>query len=254
MSSVPACRTVVIRGCGPSSGSPYGTMPLGPLNMWPTAQPGAFLDYAADVSALLNDETITAASLTVSPSGAGELIPAFLSVSGCLVSWWGWGGVPGRHYTVRIMLQTSAVRTIVFTVGLLIDPLLAPYPIPPAPVPGPGTPLIWSEGTPMFGPSVTLPATTVLATGTTQLTAAPATLSQILVNAATAAGAGILLPQASAFCGQTVPVYNRSGVTITIYPYSGDQIEGLGANTGTDLENEQTASFTVSQSGALLLS
>lgn len=242
-------RTVIIGGRSPFG--TYGTMPAGPGYWWPTAQPGAFLDYAVDVSALLDGDTIIAASLEASPAGDGELIPAFLNVDGCLVSWWGWGGIAGKNYTVRIVLQTAGHRTIPVTIGLGIDRLLARHPLPPAPIPGFGRPLIWSVGDPMFGPVQQLPAVTVAATGTTQLTAAPVPLAKVLVNAGTG---GVLLPAASTFCGATMPVYNRSGGPITIYPHAGDTIESNGVNGGVTIQNEQTAHLSVAQSGLLILS
>jgi hypothetical protein len=55
----------------------------------------------------------------------------------------------------------------------------------------------------MFGPVLALPPFTVEATGTTQIGAAIVPLAKVLVNAAQAANAGILLPQASTFCGNT---------------------------------------------------
>lgn len=106
----------------------------------------------------------------------------------------------------------------------------------------------------MFGPIMNLPPVTVQATGTTQLTAAPTSLAQILVNAATAAGAGVLLPEASTFCGNTVPVFNRSGVAIAVYPFAGDTIESNDVNTPVTLQNEQTGHFSVANSGLLIFS
>jgi hypothetical protein len=40
---------------------------------WPLKEPGSTLDYALDLSSLPTDETVTAASGSVLPSGAGEL-------------------------------------------------------------------------------------------------------------------------------------------------------------------------------------
>jgi hypothetical protein len=244
-----SARTITIGTRSPFG--TYGTMPAGPGYWWPAAQPAAFLDYAADVSALLDGDTIIAASLEVSPAGDGELIAAFLNVDGCLVSWWGWGGIAGKNYTVRLTLQTAGHRTIPVTIGLGIDRLLASYPLPPAPIAGFGRPLVWSVGDPMFGPVQQLPAVTVMATGTTQLTAAPIPLAKVLVNAGSG---GVLLPQSSCFQGATMPVYNRSGGPITIYPHAGDTIESNGANAGQTIQDETTAHFSVAQSGLLILS
>jgi len=91
---------------------------------------------------------------------------------------------------------------------------------------------------------------TIVAAGTTQLTATPASLAQILVNGGTG---GIVLPQAASFANRWVPVFNRAGATITIYPYSGDQIETNGVNVGISLATGHTAIFAVSVSGFLIL-
>lgn len=97
-----------------------------------------------------------------------------------------------------------------------------------------------------------LPAETYVATGTTQLQAAPMVLSQALVNAGS--GGGVLLPKASTFCGNVMPVINRSGGALSVYPYSGDTIETYGVNEPVVIQNDQTAYFRVAQSGLLLLS
>jgi len=95
-----------------------------------------------------------------------------------------------------------------------------------------------------------LPAITVVAAGTNQLTATPTSLAQILV--ASGSG-GIVLPQAATFNGNMVFVFNRCGSMLTVYPYSGDQIETNAVNTGISLNNGHTAIFAVSSSGILLL-
>lgn len=104
----------------------------------------------------------------------------------------------------------------------------------------------------MLGPIFNLPAVTAVATGTTQLTAAPIPLAKVLVNAG--AGLSVSLPQACTFNGQGMPVYNRTGGTLTIFPYAGDTIESNGVNGGITLQNDQSAHFSVANSGLLILS
>lgn len=245
-------RTIVIGGTQSSTPALYGTHPATPIFQWPQPQPGAFLDYALDLTGPLEGDTITAASLTVSPAGGSELIYAFLNVTGPVLSWWGFGGIAGRSHIVSVLAQTAGFRRIPLMIGLSIDRLLASYPLPPAPIPGFGPTLTWSLGNAMLGPVMTLPTVTVVATGTTQLGAAPVPLAQVLVNSG--AGGGISLPQAATFGGQTMSVYNRSGGALSIYPYAGDAIESYGSNAPAVVQNLQTARFSVVNSGLLILS
>lgn len=247
-----AHRTLVVGGANIVPLSAREVMLGYPRLWWPEADPCEFLDYTLDVTAPLEGDTITAASLSVCPSNSGDLIPAFLNVSGNLISFWGYGGIAGRDYRVRIKTQTTGLRNPNWTIGLPINPLLASYVSTLTPITlGSSPDLTWSEGQFMLGPIFNLPATTVVSTGTNQLTAAPMKLSKCLVIGV---GNGVVLPQAATFCGAEMPVYNRTGGTLTVYPYSGDQIESLGVNIGAVLQNEQTATFSVSITGQLILS
>lgn len=106
----------------------------------------------------------------------------------------------------------------------------------------------------MFGAIAGLPPITVEATGTSQLTAAPVSLGKILVNSATAANAGISLPQASTFCGNILPVANFSGVPVDIYPYSGDTIGTKTVNEPITIQDQSAVNFWVAESGLLIFS
>lgn len=243
-------RTLVVGGNDtPSSNRAlYGSPDL----WWPDAGLGDFLDYHLDVTSLLEEcETITAASLGVMPGGDDGLIPAFLTVTGNVISWWGYA-VIGHVYHVKIRVGTSGIHTFSQIIGLQISPILMSYPSLSTPYLDFSPEINWSEGQfPMLGPIMNLPAVTVVATGTTQLTASPVPLAKLLVNAGP--GGGICLPPACTFNDATVPVYNRTGGVLTIYPHAGDTIESNGVNAGVTLQDEQTANFSVANSGLLIL-
>jgi hypothetical protein len=93
-----------------------------------------------------------------------------------------------------------------------------------------------------------LAAANVAAAGTNQGTATALTLARNYVTSGTG---GVKLPQASTFNNAIVPVFNRNGATITVYPFLGDQIEANGANTGITLSNNQTAYFSVDANGVV---
>ena len=122
----------------------YGVLPVLPLRRWPTKGPDAVLDYVWNMCADLTDpvtllvDAPTAVSVSVQPSGPGELVASRLSVSGTLMVVWLSGGVPGRDYTVNIEATTAAARTYQWDVGLLCDPTFAVFPLAPPPSTGPG--------------------------------------------------------------------------------------------------------------------
>jgi hypothetical protein len=192
-----------------------------------------------------------AVSIQVAP--AGEMTVLIPDVSGDIVTFVEDGGVPGRVYTILFTATQDSGLTEQWSVCQSVYTFAPFYPNPPAPplVPSFSPPVTWTSGAPMPMLMTNLLPTTYVATGTTQLTAAPMTLSMALVNAGTG---GVLLPKAATFCGQTMPVYNRSGATINVYPFSGDGIENVGVNMPIALENDQTGRFSVSQSGLLILS
>jgi hypothetical protein len=123
-----------------------------------------------------------------------------------------------------------------------------------APFEGPfGSPVTWSNGDIMFAPQPRLPDFTLMATGTTAMGAKPTPIGVILVNASTGANAGIILETpASEFCGQTVPFTNRSGVTVILYPRSGDTIETNQPGAGWPVQDGQTVNLRVAESGIIL--
>jgi hypothetical protein len=116
-----------------------------PRLCWPCREPDDVLDYAFDVSAALADVTdsVTSASVSIMPSGPGELTVSELSVAGGVATFWLSGGVAGRAYAVRIEVSTGGGRTFEWLPGIAVDPALATYPVPPPPDPGFGPALAW---------------------------------------------------------------------------------------------------------------
>jgi hypothetical protein len=98
--------------------------------------------------------------------------------------------------------------------------------------------------------SAALSPVVIAAAGTTQATATAASLGRILVSSGSG---GIELPLSSTFGGAEIPVINRTGAAITVYPASGDQIETNAVNVGVTLQNDQTGRFSVFTTGTLVL-
>jgi len=115
---------------------------------WPIAEPDDDLDYYLNIGAPLAqyNDSISLISVSVSPSGSGELQPTYLNTSDSIqqtIELWLAGGVPGRIYTVRVDVVTVENRTFSWLVNLPIDIQYAIPPIPLAPNPGFGPPLVW---------------------------------------------------------------------------------------------------------------
>ncbi len=139
-----ASRTIIIGATSP--GGIYGILPFAGTLRWSMAEPGDNLDYYLDVTRPLADvgDTIASASLSVSPSGTGELQAANLTVNGSVIGWWGSGGVAGRNYLVRIDAVTAGGRTFEWFVGLLVDPRSGRGRPCPPPSAGYGTAITWT--------------------------------------------------------------------------------------------------------------
>lgn len=141
--------------------NPYGTFPPAPMKWIPQVEPASFLDYTENVAdAITNPFTKTvdplrSLSLTIQPSGAGELVASMLTVdpTGFLVTWWLTGGVPGREYLINLVGTTLAGRVYQWLFGVNVDPIFATNPIPPSPNPGFGPAITW-----FFAPAPPFPA------------------------------------------------------------------------------------------------
>jgi hypothetical protein len=170
----------------------YGITIGPPVARWPVHEPAEVADYTLDVSADLGTETLSGVSVTVTPSGTGELTPSALSVTGALITVWLSGGVAGRQYVVSITATTLGGRTYQWPVRVTVDTTLATWPLAAPPSTGPGTPVAWGGAVAVIAPLNAVVAT-VLSAGTNQATA---TVLSGLTNIATGGvtSGGLLLP------------------------------------------------------------
>ncbi|MDR3533955.1 MAG: hypothetical protein P4L90_25745 [Rhodopila sp.] len=211
--------------------------------------------YSLDVSAWLceQEDTLTRVTLDAAPSGEGELIPWYVSVDGAIIHARMFGGVAARIYRVRVIATAASERQQEWLVSLPIDPSLAVYPVPSPPNPDFGEPIMWPCNTPPYGPAKNLPPYTVAASGTSQLTGAVVPILAItLINAGSGGFVTIGVPAAT-WNGYEPVFQNRSGGPVTLCPFSGDQFESLGANAGTIIQNFQSVTLSVAQSGAIII-
>jgi hypothetical protein len=120
------------------------SMPPGPAYQWPVTEPDTSRDYALNYSIALQPLDVPLeASLSVQPSGSGELQATNLRVVGGLLTWHGAGGIAGRNYIVKINIRTALPETLSFLIGLPIDDLLAIQPLPDPPNSGFGPIIEW---------------------------------------------------------------------------------------------------------------
>lgn len=141
-------RTVVI----PASGDAF--------LQWQTAEPSDVLDYVLDATAAIPGDLIATLSVSIFPSGVGEMtvsaLAAVLNVATIRLS----GGVAGRLYSIRVDATTQLGRLYSWVTYLpVMDPRsnIAP---PPAPVADFGAAVVWTYS----GPVRPLPAVTTTPT------------------------------------------------------------------------------------------
>jgi hypothetical protein len=94
--------------------------------------------------------------------------------------------------------------------------------------------------------SPSLPGQAIAAAGTSQGTAAALIVGRNYVESGSG---GVLLPHASTFNGAEVPVFNRSGAAIAVYPFPNDQIESGAVNVPVTLSNNSVGRFSVDPAG-----
>ena len=192
---------------------------------WPQAEPGDNLDYLVDLWPLLGGmgDTLLSMSVSVRPSGAGELVVGLIAVVGYQAVVWLSGGVAGRTYIVKIALGTVLGRSAVLLVNLPIDPALEELPVPVPPDWGFGPPTSWTSGVTVFGPVILAVQEGVTATGTNQATAyALAAQTTEVISCPAGAGVG-LNPNVVA---GTLTVQNDDPAnTLNVYPPPGAQIQ-----------------------------
>lgn len=116
-----------------------GVFTPAPAATWPVKPPDAFLDYTYNAIADLGTDTLSSVTLSVAPSGAGEIVASQLAFSGSLITAWFAGGVPGRAYIVKIIGTCTTGRIFEWLVGVTVDPVLASYPLAAPPSAGFGT-------------------------------------------------------------------------------------------------------------------
>lgn len=128
------------------------TAPILPHLYWPDIEVGEIADFTydcyADVVAGGVIDPVISATFATNPSGAGEVVASDLTVTvvGKAVNvtvWLSDATVPGRTYIHRLTITTLQGRTLVFLIGQVVDPFLETVPIPPAPTPTFGTPIVW---------------------------------------------------------------------------------------------------------------
>jgi hypothetical protein len=86
---------------------------------------------------------VTSASVSVAPSGSGELVVNSVSLVANFLVLILSGGVAGRQYQIKVDADTLLGSTYEAIIGLSMDPLLAAFPPPAPPSLDFGTPVTW---------------------------------------------------------------------------------------------------------------
>ncbi len=197
---------------------------------WPPALPGANLDYTDFLYAVqARGDAAASALLAIEPSGMGERVALSLSVDGYVLTAQFTGGVPGRVYRYQITIIGVSGRIWQYAVKQLVscaDALPPVYPLPPAPVPGYGTPVTWTNNElPYIFPQQLAgpPATGLVLTAPSLLIAA-----QTNVIARAPPGTSAILPTGvvGTIFVQDADLVNNA----PILPPVGAQINALGVN------------------------
>lgn len=117
--------------------------------IWPAAEPSEVADYYLDVTQPLSDiaDSINNVVVDLKPSGAGEMLPTLVTVTGSVIGIWLSGGVPSRHYTVRIVAFTVGGRALEWLIKISVRRQLALLdgPILPPLNPGFCSPISWGS-------------------------------------------------------------------------------------------------------------
>jgi len=94
----------------------------------------------------------------------------------------------------------------------------------------------------------------IIPTGSTQATAAPLQVARNYVYSGDPTGNyAVILPVISTMEGWELPVFNRTGFTITIFPPVGGQIETNTVNAGVQLLSGSVGRFSISPTGTIVL-
>lgn len=221
----------------------YGTLPAPFAFQWPMAEPEDNLDYSVDATARFAEvnDSIATVSLSINPSGTGELQALDLAVQGSVITAQLTGGVAGRNYAIKVVATGISGRVFTWKVGLSINNEFASWPVPKPPVAGFGTPITWTSGATVFGPAFVAVATGLTATGNNQATAAPLS-AQTNIFATVPAGTGAVLP--SEIVSGTFTVTNAGVNDLLVYPPGTAQVGSSGAGVAVALSPNQTVSFS----------
>ena len=227
----------------------------GSENWWPKVFSWAYVVNRLDAREVLAGDEVIYAEVVTQPSGDDELyVQSFSVEDGGVFVVETTSGQPGRVYKVFITATCASgiVQPFLVNIEVSADGALS-FP-PPPPVPGPGGFMSWPSGVKMFGPVRSLPSVVIQATGATQVTAAVVTeVSNVLINAASAANAGVLTAvPAAEYRGREPMISNWSGVTSLYYPAVGDTFIGQAVNTPITLVHTQSVRVSVSANGFLV--
>lgn len=107
---------------------------------------GSSLDWTLTIPCAIDPavDFIQSASLTVAPSGTGELVIANLTISGDEMTWTASGGQPGRLYTFKALVTMTNDRVFEFGMAQLTTRLLVTDAAQPIPSAGFGAPIVWT--------------------------------------------------------------------------------------------------------------
>ncbi len=101
--------------------SPRGWTPANPQMRFPDKLTGELLDYAVDFRhGLEAEETISAASVAVTPSQTGGLAETNTDIAGTQVAIWLEDGRADQDYQVMVSITTSGGRTLQAAIMLLV--------------------------------------------------------------------------------------------------------------------------------------
>jgi hypothetical protein len=127
----------------------FGVFPSSSLR-WPAfgplQAPDDVLDYGYDATLETRhgNDPIQSLSLSIAPSGDGEMTASNLAVTGNLITVWMAGGVAGRLYLVSLEITLQSGRVFGRLIEVPIDPELATFPPVPPPTPGFGAPIAFA--------------------------------------------------------------------------------------------------------------
>jgi hypothetical protein len=194
---------------------------------WPTAQPGDDLPYIETLCQVQDaGDAVATATLSLAPSGSGEMQAINLMIYGYTLVVQLTGGVPGRVYRALLTINGSSGRIWQEIINIRVSSQTAlAWPAPTAPVPGFGTPISWTSGAVIFGP-VALVATGLVGVGNSQSSALPL----LAVTNIIASAVGCFILPTMIVSGTIVVQNDDPALGATIYPPIGAQINALGVN------------------------